>query len=107
MQIELVVCITFVYIYSNAYVWFSSPSSNDLGLNPEGSAVNPTAFQQHIQRDSNLMAQLYQVLFCIVHEPLIDEYPSTKTEKVTLLIVFLLICQIVALNILLSICRAV
>ncbi|XP_057528510.1 protein DNA-DAMAGE INDUCIBLE 1-like isoform X2 [Amaranthus tricolor] len=38
----------------------SSPSSNDLGLNPEGSAVNPTAFQQHIQRDSNLMAQLYQ-----------------------------------------------
>lgn len=91
MQIELVVCLTFVYIYSNPYVWFNSPSSNDLGLNPDGSAVNPTAFQQHIQRDSNLMSQLYQVLFCILYESLIDEHPSMKTEKVTLLIVLLLI----------------
>jgi len=40
-----------------------SPSSNDLGLNPDGSAVNPEAFRQQIQRDSNLMAQLFQVLY--------------------------------------------
>uniref|UniRef100_A0A7C9A283 DNA damage-inducible protein 1 n=1 Tax=Opuntia streptacantha TaxID=393608 RepID=A0A7C9A283_OPUST len=38
----------------------SGPSSNDLGLNPDGSAVNPEAFRQQIQRDSNLMAQLFQ-----------------------------------------------
>ncbi|KMT12651.1 hypothetical protein BVRB_4g091100 [Beta vulgaris subsp. vulgaris] len=35
-------------------------SSNDLGLNPDGSAVNPAAFQQQIRRDSNMMAQLFQ-----------------------------------------------
>ncbi|GAV90395.1 ubiquitin domain-containing protein/UBA domain-containing protein/Asp_protease domain-containing protein [Cephalotus follicularis] len=38
----------------------SAPSTNDLGLNPDGSAVNPGAFQQQIRRDSNLMAQLFQ-----------------------------------------------
>lgn len=38
----------------------SSSSSNDLRLNPDGSAVNPEAFRQQIQRDSNLMAQLFQ-----------------------------------------------
>ncbi|KAL8150673.1 hypothetical protein V2J09_020481 [Rumex salicifolius] len=38
----------------------SAPSTTDLGLNPDGSAVNPAAFQQHVQRDSNLMAQLFQ-----------------------------------------------
>ncbi|CAO2835675.1 unnamed protein product [Amaranthus hypochondriacus] len=48
-----------IMMLSNA-TSLSSPSSNDLGLNPDGSAVNPTAFQQHIQRDSNLMSQLYQ-----------------------------------------------
>ncbi|KAF2298093.1 hypothetical protein GH714_013746 [Hevea brasiliensis] len=37
----------------------SSPA-NDLSFNPDGSAVNPEAFQQHIRRDSNLMAQLFQ-----------------------------------------------
>ncbi|KAK9152340.1 hypothetical protein Syun_010649 [Stephania yunnanensis] len=38
----------------------SSASSNDLRLNPDGSAVNPGAFQQQIRGDSNLMAQLLQ-----------------------------------------------
>lgn len=38
----------------------SASSTTDVSLNPDGSAVNPAAFQQHIQRDSNLMAQLFQ-----------------------------------------------
>ncbi|KAL5802081.1 hypothetical protein ACOSQ4_030386 [Xanthoceras sorbifolium] len=38
----------------------SSTSTNDLSFNPDGSAVNPTAFQQHIRRDSNMMTQLFQ-----------------------------------------------
>lgn len=40
---------------------YFSASPNGLSFNPDGSAVNPGAFQQHIQRDSNLMAQLFQV----------------------------------------------
>ncbi|XP_010523593.1 PREDICTED: DNA damage-inducible protein 1-like isoform X3 [Tarenaya hassleriana] len=38
----------------------SGAAGNDLRLNPDGSAVNPAAFQQHLQRDSGLMAQLLQ-----------------------------------------------
>ncbi|XP_050237300.1 protein DNA-DAMAGE INDUCIBLE 1 isoform X2 [Mercurialis annua] len=38
----------------------SSATSNDLGFNPDGSAVNPRAFQQHVQNDSNVMSQLFQ-----------------------------------------------
>ncbi|KAF5727882.1 DNA damage-inducible protein 1 [Tripterygium wilfordii] len=38
----------------------SSVSTNDLGFNSDGSAVNPGAFQQQLQRDSNMMGQLYQ-----------------------------------------------
>ncbi|XVE50927.1 hypothetical protein DITRI_Ditri01bG0202600 [Diplodiscus trichospermus] len=38
----------------------SSAPPNDLSLNPDGSAVNPGALQQHIQRDSNLIGQLFQ-----------------------------------------------
>ncbi|KAG7024999.1 ddi1 [Cucurbita argyrosperma subsp. argyrosperma] len=38
----------------------SSASTNNLSFNPDGSAVNPEAFQQHIRRDSNTMAQLFQ-----------------------------------------------
>ncbi|XP_047315938.1 protein DNA-DAMAGE INDUCIBLE 1 isoform X2 [Impatiens glandulifera] len=38
----------------------SSPSARDIAQNPDGSAVNPVAFQQHLLRDSNLMAQLFQ-----------------------------------------------
>lgn len=37
-----------------------SASANDLSLNPDGSAVNPGAFQQQIRRDSNLIGQLFQ-----------------------------------------------
>lgn len=40
--------------------YFRAPA-NDLSFNPDGSAVNPEAFQQHIRHDSNLMAQLFQV----------------------------------------------
>lgn len=38
----------------------SSGSTNDLSFNPDGSAVNPGAFQQHLRSDSNVMAQLFQ-----------------------------------------------
>ncbi|KAL5577745.1 hypothetical protein UlMin_019444 [Ulmus minor] len=38
----------------------SGGSTNDLGLNPDGSAVNPGAFQQQVRSDSNLMARLFQ-----------------------------------------------
>ncbi|KAJ6422962.1 hypothetical protein OIU84_023983 [Salix udensis] len=37
-----------------------SAPSNNFGLNPDGSAVNPGAFQQHLRNDSNTMAQLFQ-----------------------------------------------
>nr|GMC53385.1 DNA damage-inducible protein 1 [Ipomoea batatas] len=38
----------------------SSASTSAMGFNPDGSAVNPSAFQQHLRNDSNLMAQLFQ-----------------------------------------------
>ncbi|KAK2982291.1 hypothetical protein RJ640_004936 [Escallonia rubra] len=38
----------------------TSGSTNDLSLNPDGSAVNPAAFQQQLRGDSNTMAQLFQ-----------------------------------------------
>uniref|UniRef100_A0A7N0VFQ8 Ubiquitin-like domain-containing protein n=1 Tax=Kalanchoe fedtschenkoi TaxID=63787 RepID=A0A7N0VFQ8_KALFE len=37
-----------------------SGATNPLGLNPDGSAVNPSAFQQQIRDDANTMAQLFQ-----------------------------------------------
>ncbi|KAG6407379.1 hypothetical protein SASPL_130368 [Salvia splendens] len=37
-----------------------APSSEAAGFNPDGSAVNPSAFQQQVRSDSNLMAQLFQ-----------------------------------------------
>ncbi|XP_065861886.1 protein DNA-DAMAGE INDUCIBLE 1 isoform X2 [Euphorbia lathyris] len=37
-----------------------SAPTNDLSFNPDGSAVNPGAFQQHVRSDSNVMAQLFQ-----------------------------------------------
>ncbi|XP_061983234.1 protein DNA-DAMAGE INDUCIBLE 1-like [Populus nigra] len=47
-----------VMMVSNAAA-LSAPSNN-LGLNPDGSAVNPGAFQQQLRNDSNAMAQLLQ-----------------------------------------------
>ncbi|KAL9345604.1 hypothetical protein Peur_060457 [Populus x canadensis] len=47
-----------VMMVSNAAA-LSAPSNN-LGLNPDGSAVNPGAFQQQLRNDSNTMAQLLQ-----------------------------------------------
>ncbi|XP_039027942.1 protein DNA-DAMAGE INDUCIBLE 1-like isoform X1 [Hibiscus syriacus] len=38
----------------------SRASGNDLSFNPDGSAVNPAAFQQQIRGDSNLIGQLFQ-----------------------------------------------
>ncbi|KAK8626338.1 hypothetical protein V6N13_133989 [Hibiscus sabdariffa] len=38
----------------------SRASTNDLSFNPDGSAVNPGAFQQHIRSDSNLIGQIFQ-----------------------------------------------
>ncbi|KAG6405220.1 hypothetical protein SASPL_132806 [Salvia splendens] len=37
-----------------------APSNEATGFNPDGSAVNPSAFQQQVRSDSNLMAQLFQ-----------------------------------------------
>ncbi|KAI4307808.1 hypothetical protein L6164_030950 [Bauhinia variegata] len=39
----------------------SAASGNDMGLNPDGSAINPGAFQQHIRNDANLMGRLFQI----------------------------------------------
>lgn len=38
----------------------SSAPANDLSFKQDGSAVNPSAFRQHLRNDSNLMAQLFQ-----------------------------------------------
>ncbi|CAI9088143.1 OLC1v1022392C4 [Oldenlandia corymbosa var. corymbosa] len=38
----------------------SRTAANDLGFNPDGSAVNPSAFQQHIRNDADMMAQLFR-----------------------------------------------
>ncbi|KAI3419891.1 uncharacterized protein J3R85_013002 [Psidium guajava] len=38
----------------------SSAAGNELGWNPDGSAVNPAALQQQLRQDSNMMAQLFQ-----------------------------------------------
>uniref|UniRef100_A0A1D1Z8Y5 DNA damage-inducible protein 1 n=1 Tax=Anthurium amnicola TaxID=1678845 RepID=A0A1D1Z8Y5_9ARAE len=35
-------------------------SGNDLSFNPDGSAMNPGAFQQYVRRDSRMIAQLLQ-----------------------------------------------
>lgn len=40
--------------------YFSTPT-NELSFNPDGSAVNPAAFQQQIRNDANTMTQLFQV----------------------------------------------
>ncbi|KAK1291464.1 hypothetical protein QJS10_CPB17g00336 [Acorus calamus] len=40
----------------------TNTTANDLSLNPDGSAVNPAAFQQQLRRDSQTMAQLLQAL---------------------------------------------
>ncbi|XP_020887696.1 DNA damage-inducible protein 1 isoform X2 [Arabidopsis lyrata subsp. lyrata] len=45
---------------SNASSGATSAAGSDLGMNPDGSALNPAAFQQHIRGDSNLMGQLFQ-----------------------------------------------
>lgn len=46
-------------------------SQDILKVNPDGSAANPQAFQQHIRGDSQLMAQLLQVKFscCFMYFP--------------------------------------
>ncbi|GJX98654.1 protein DNA-damage inducible 1 [Tanacetum coccineum] len=35
-------------------------TSNEITLNPDGSAINPAAFQQQVRNNSNMMAQLFQ-----------------------------------------------
>lgn len=47
----------FAVIFNRA----GAPSSEAVGFNPDGSAANPSAFQQQLRSDSNLMAQLSQV----------------------------------------------
>ncbi|KAF3649052.1 putative BTB/POZ domain-containing protein-like [Capsicum annuum] len=48
-----------VMMVSNAASLSSAPA-NDLSFKQDGSAANPSAFQQHLRNDSNLMAQLFQ-----------------------------------------------
>ncbi|XP_073151435.1 protein DNA-DAMAGE INDUCIBLE 1 [Henckelia pumila] len=38
----------------------SRASANEAAFNPDGSAVNPSAFQQQLRGDSNIMTQLFQ-----------------------------------------------
>ncbi|KFK38662.1 hypothetical protein AALP_AA3G143800 [Arabis alpina] len=38
----------------------ASAASSNLGMNPDGSAANPAAFQQQLRGDANLMGQIYQ-----------------------------------------------
>ncbi|GER32472.1 DNA damage-inducible protein 1 [Striga asiatica] len=38
----------------------SRGGGHDLSFNPDGSAVNPSAFQKHLRGDTNLMTQLFQ-----------------------------------------------
>lgn len=55
-----------MHLYSKRLtIKYFSASTNDLSFNPDGSAVNPAAFQQHIRRDSNMMAQLFQVEYIV------------------------------------------
>lgn len=49
--------VSFAYFFSGA----APAAGSDLGMNPDGSASNPAAFQQHLRGDSNLMGQLFQV----------------------------------------------
>ncbi|GMP64896.1 hypothetical protein CsSME_00025943 [Camellia sinensis var. sinensis] len=64
----------------------SSASTADLSFNSDGSAVNPAAFQQQIRRDSNTMAQLFQLAQAIIGNDLnklqdiLRERHSQKSE---------------------------
>nr|XP_043621140.1 protein DNA-DAMAGE INDUCIBLE 1 [Erigeron canadensis] len=49
-----------VMMVSNAASSTSRASSNEVRLNPDGSAVDPAAFQQQVRNNSDLMAQLFQ-----------------------------------------------
>ncbi|KAJ6887449.1 DNA damage-inducible protein 1 [Populus alba x Populus x berolinensis] len=59
-----------VMMVSNAAA-LSAPSNN-LGLNPDGSAVNPGAFQQQLRNDSSTMAQLFQMRKVLQSDKLAD-----------------------------------
>ncbi|CAA2972179.1 DNA damage-inducible 1 [Olea europaea subsp. europaea] len=49
-----------VMMVSNASSSGSRASPNEVGFNPDGSAMNPSALQQQLRNDSNVMAQLFQ-----------------------------------------------
>ncbi|XP_022845699.1 DNA damage-inducible protein 1-like [Olea europaea var. sylvestris] len=49
-----------VMMVSNASSSGSRASPNEAGFNPDGSAMNPSALQQQLRNDSNVMAQLFQ-----------------------------------------------
>ncbi|KAK9691538.1 hypothetical protein RND81_09G202800 [Saponaria officinalis] len=49
-----------IEIVSNSVTKSSAASATELDLNPDGSVVNPEAFQQEIGHTSNLVAQLVQ-----------------------------------------------
>ncbi|KAL2523798.1 ubiquitin family protein [Abeliophyllum distichum] len=49
-----------VMMVSNASSTGARASPNEAGFNPDGSAVNPSALQQQLRNDSNVMAQLFQ-----------------------------------------------
>uniref|UniRef100_A0A7N2LVK4 Uncharacterized protein n=1 Tax=Quercus lobata TaxID=97700 RepID=A0A7N2LVK4_QUELO len=78
---------------SNHIMWtmgtdFNAPTNN-LSFNPDGSAVNPGAFQQHIRSDYNLMAQLFQFIVFIILSFVLPikrilkvQFSQTKVQKV-------------------------
>lgn len=49
-----------VMMVSNASSSGARASPNEAGFNPDGSAMNPSALQQQLRNDSNVMAQLFQ-----------------------------------------------
>lgn len=42
----------------------ASAAPTDLGLNPDGSAINPIALIRHLRGDPNIMRQLQEVIAC-------------------------------------------
>ncbi|KAK9733194.1 hypothetical protein RND81_04G050400 [Saponaria officinalis] len=49
-----------IMMVSNSVPLLRSSRNDDLRVNPDGSAVNPAAFQQQLRSDSNFMAQIFQ-----------------------------------------------
>jgi hypothetical protein len=67
---------------------FQCPLQN-LGLNPDGSAVNPGAFQQQLRNDSNTMAQLFQVRWMVFFFVQFFPHPSKSGDLCNFVLIFM------------------